>query len=89
MYVWMVRMVLKRAGGFPFLLRKHCFLGLTPVSSDTTALSKFYFKRKLKIVREFLRKCLFFKSQKVSATGYYDIENLLPDVIKISPLFRC
>ncbi len=32
-------------------------------------------------MREFLRKHLFFKSQKVAATGYYDIENPLPDMI--------
>ncbi len=62
-----------------FFSKKHVFLGLTPVYSETTALSKSYFKLKLQIVREFPRKRLFFKSQKVAATCYYDIENLLPD----------
>ncbi len=56
------------------------FLGLTPVYSETTALSKSYFKLKLQIVREFLRKRLFFKSQKVAATGYYGIQDPLPDL---------
>ncbi len=64
-------MPLKRA-------RIHSFLDLTPVSSDTTALSKSYFKLRLKIVRVFLRKRLFFKSQEVAATGYYGIEDPLP-----------
>ncbi len=54
---------------------------MTPVYSDTNALSKSYFKPTLQIVREFLRKCLFFKTQKVAVTGYYDIEDPLPDVI--------
>ncbi len=32
-------------------------------------------------MREFLRKRLFFKTQKVAATGYYGIEDPFPDVI--------
>ncbi len=32
-------------------------------------------------MREFLRKYLFFKSQTVAATGYYGIEDPLPDII--------
>ncbi len=45
---------------------KHVILGLTPLSSDTTALSRSY---------------LFFKSLKVTVNGYYGIENPLPNVI--------
>ncbi len=67
MCVKMVRMPLKCALGELFFL---VFLGLTPVYSETTALSKSYFKLKLQIVREFLQKRLFFKLQKVAATGH-------------------
>ncbi len=50
-------------------------------SSHTAVLSKSYFDLRLKIMREFLRKrLLFFKSQKVAATGYYDIEDSVPNV---------
>ncbi len=49
-------------------LQKHGFLGLTPVYSKTTALSKPYFILKLQSVRKFLRKCLLFKKQKVDST---------------------
>ncbi len=42
MYVWMVRMPFKRARGKLFS-KKHGFLGLTPVYSETTALSKPYY----------------------------------------------
>ncbi len=73
-------MPLKCARGELFSPKKHVFLGLTPVYSETTALSKSYFKFKLQSVREFLRKRLFFKSQKVAATGYYDIGDPLPDL---------
>ncbi len=59
---------------FFFLLTTRVILGVTPVSSDTTALTKSYFKLTLKIVRGFLQKCLFFKSQIVTATGCYGIE---------------
>ncbi len=65
-----------RAGNF--FLQKHGFLGLTPVYSETTALSKPYFILKLQSVRKFLRKRLLFKKQKVDSTGYYGIEDPLP-----------
>ncbi len=72
-----------------FFSKKHVFLGLTPVYYETTALSKSYCKLQLQIVREFLRKCLFFKSQKVAATGYYGIEDPLPDLnSKLGLFFR-
>ncbi len=87
MYVWMVHMALKRARGAFFLL-KTPLSGLTPVSSDTTTLTKPYFKHGLKIVRQFLRKRLFFKTQKVTATGYYGIEDPFPDVISKFRRFR-
>ncbi len=68
-----------RAGNV-FSLKKHGFLGLTPVYSETTALSKPYFILKLQSVRKFLRKRLLFKKQKVDSIGYYDIEDPLPDL---------
>ncbi len=61
--------------------KKHGFLGLTPVYSETTALSKPYFILKLQSVRKFLRKRLLFQKQKVDSTGYYGIEDLFPDLI--------
>ncbi len=64
MYVWIVRMPFKRARGERFFLKKHGFLGLTPVYSETTALSKSYFILNLQSVRKFLRKRLLFKKQK-------------------------
>ncbi len=67
------------ARGEHFSSKKHGFLGLTPVYSETTSLSKPYFILKLQIVRKFLRKRLLFKKQKVDSTGYYGIEDLLPD----------
>ncbi len=54
-YVWIVHMPFKRARGELFL-KKHGFLGLTPVYSETTALSKPYFILKLQSVKKFLRK---------------------------------
>ncbi len=69
-YVWMVHMPLKHGRGGHFFSKKHGFSGLTPVSWDTTTLTRSYFKLGLKIVREFLRKRLFFKSGTVAATGY-------------------
>ncbi len=74
MYVWIVRMPFKRARG-TYFFKKHGFLGLTPVYSETTALSKPYFILKLQSVRKFLRKRLLFKKQKVDSIGYYDIED--------------
>ncbi len=85
-FVWMVCITLKRARG-AFFSKKHGFLGLTPVYSETTASSKPYFILKLRSVRKFLRKCLFFKTQKVTSTGYYGIEDPFPDLI--SKLRRC
>ncbi len=86
--VWMVRMPFKRACGFPFFFKKHGFLGLTPVYSETTALSKPYFKLKLRSVRKFLQKRLFFKTQKVAETGSYGIEDPFPDLISKLRHFR-
>ncbi len=81
MYVWMVRMLVKRARRELFSPKKHGFLGLTPVYSETTALSKPYFILKLQSVRKFLQKRLLFKKQKVDSTGYYGgIEDPLPEL---------
>ncbi len=77
--VWMVRILFKRACRELFSQKKHGFLGLTPVYSETTALSKPYFILKLQSVRKFLRKGMLFKKQKVDSTGYYGIEDPLPD----------
>ncbi len=76
----MVRIPFKRARG-TFFPKKHGFLGLTPVYSEITALSKPYFILKVQGVRKFLRKCLLFKKQKVDSTGYYGIEDPFPDLI--------
>ncbi len=76
-----VRMPFKRARGKLIYPKKHGFLGLTPVYSETTALSKPYFILKLQSVRKFLQKCLLFKKQKVDSTGYYGIEDPFPDLI--------
>ncbi len=67
-----------RAGNV-FSLKKQGFLGLTPVYSETTALSKPYFILKIQSVRKFLRKRLLLKKQKVDSIGYYDIEDPLPE----------
>ncbi len=64
-----------------FSYKKHGFLGLTPVYSETTALRKPYFTLKLQSVRKFMRKCLLFKKQKVDSTGYYGIDDPFPDLI--------
>ncbi len=74
-------MPFKRACGKLIYPKKHGFLGLTPVYSETTALSKPYFILKLQSVRKFLRKCLLFKKQRVDSTGYYGIEDPFPDLI--------
>ena len=81
-------MPFKRARRFPYSPKKHDFLGLTPVYSETTALSKPYFKLKLRSVRKFLRKRLLFKKQKVDSTGYYGIEDPFPDLISKLRRFR-
>ncbi len=69
-----------------FFLKKHGFLGLTPVYSETTALSKPYFILKLQSVRKFLRKRLLFKKQKVDSTGYYGQSNFNLILQKLSIL---
>ncbi len=69
------------ARGERFSPKKHGFLGLTPVYSETTGLSKPYFILKLQSVRKFLRKCLLFKKQTVDSTGYYGIEDPFPDLV--------
>ncbi len=88
MCVWMVHMPFKRARGELFSSTKHGFFGLTPVYSETTALSKPYFILKLRSVRTFLRKSLLFKKQKVDSTGYYGIEDPFPDLISKLLCFR-
>ncbi len=77
----MVRMPFKRSRVELFTPKKHGFLGLTQVYSETIALSKPYLILKLQSVRKFLRKCLLFKKQKVDSTGYYGIEDPFPDLI--------
>ncbi len=81
MYVWMVCTPFKRARGQLFSPKNTAFLGLTPVYSETTALSKPYFILKRKSVRKFLQKRLLFKKPKVDSTGYYGIEDPFPDLI--------
>ncbi len=87
MYVGLYVCPLNARAGNVFLKKTHGFLGLTPVYSETTGLSKPYFILKLQSVRKFLRKCLLFKKQKVDSTGYYGIEDPFPDLI--SKLRRC
>ncbi len=53
------------ARGERFSPKKHGFLGLTPVYSETAALSKPYFILKCRSVRKFRRKRLLFKKQKL------------------------
>ncbi len=68
--------------------KKHGLLGLTPVCSETTALSKPYFILKRRSVRKFRRKRMLFKTQKVDSTGYYGIEDPFPDLISKLRRFR-
>ncbi len=86
-YVCMEHMSFKRARA-TFFSKKHGFLILTSVYSETTALNKPYFILKLLSVRKFRRKRLHFKTQKVDSTGYYGIEDPLPDVISKLRRFR-
>ncbi len=65
MYVWMVRIFFKRARVERFSPKKHGYLGLTPVYSETTALSKPYFILKLQSMRKFLLKRLFSRHKKL------------------------
>ncbi len=76
---WYVCSLNARAGNIS--PKKDGFLGLTPIYSETTALSKPYFILKRRSVRKFLLKCLLFKKQKVDSTGYYGIEDPFPDLI--------
>ncbi len=48
-----------------FFLKKHGFLGLTPIYSESTAFSKPYFILKLRSVRKFLRKRFFSRNKKL------------------------
>ncbi len=48
-----------------FFSKKHVFLGLTPVYSETTAISKPYFILKLQSVRKFMLKGLFSRNKKL------------------------
>ncbi len=73
--VWMVHMPFKRPSGELFSHKNHGFLGLTPVYSETTALSNPYFKLQLQSVRKIQRKRLFFSTQKVDSTCYYGFED--------------
>ncbi len=86
MYGWYVCHL--NARGERFSPKKHGFLGLTPVYSETTALSKPYFILKLHSVRKFLQKRLLFKKQKVDFTGYYGIDDPFPDLISKLRRFR-
>ncbi len=85
-YGWYVCPLNTHAGNF--FSKKHGFLGLTPVYSETTALSKPYFILKLRSVRKFQQKRLLFKTQKVDSTGYYGIEDPYPDLISKLLRFR-
>ncbi len=64
-----------------FFLQKTRLFRLDPVYTETTALSKPYFKLKLRSLSKFLRKLLFFKTQKVASTDPF------PDLI--SKLRHC
>ncbi len=68
MYVWIVRMPFKRARGELFSSKKHKFLGLTPVYSETTALSKPYFILKLQSVRNSCENACFSRNKKLIRT---------------------
>ncbi len=85
-YGWYVCPLNARTGNF--FSKKHGFLGLTPVYSETTALSKPYFIPKLQSVRKVRRKHLLFKKQKVDSTGYYGIEDPFPYLVSKLRRFR-
>ncbi len=63
MYGWYVCSL--NARGELFSPKKHGYLGLTPVYSETTALSKLYFILKLQSMRKFLLKRLFSRHKKL------------------------
>ncbi len=75
----MVHMPLKPACGFPYFLLKDDFLGLTTVSSGTTAFSNSYLYLGSTLCYSSCEMFFFFKSQNVTTTVYYGIENPLPD----------
>ncbi len=78
---WYICPLKARAGNF-FLQKKHVFLGLTPVYSETTALREIWAPN-CGIIPA--KRFFFSKSQKVTETGYYAIENPLPDfILKLS-----
>ncbi len=56
------------------------FSGSTPVSSNTTALAKSYFKTWAQNCERIPAKTLVFQVT-VTATGYYGIEDPLPNII--------
>ncbi len=85
-YGWYICPLNSRAGNV--FLQKHGFLGLTPVYSEITALSKPFFILKLRSVRKILRKRLLFKKQKADSTCYYGIEDPFPDLISKLRHFR-
>ncbi len=76
MYVWMVRMLFKRAPEKNFSPKKHGFIGLTPVYSETTALNKPYFILKLQSVRKFLRKRLLSVTMALKTLYQIYIQNI-------------
>ncbi len=47
-----------------------------------------YFKLKLRSMRKFRRKPLFFKTQKIAENGYYGIEDPFPNIISKLCRFR-
>ncbi len=61
--------------GFLFFSKKHGFLGLTPVYSETTG-------------EKIPAKTLAFQETKVNSTGYYGIEDPFPDLISKLRHFR-
>ncbi len=65
MYVWMVRMLFKRARRERFTPKNTAIQFFTPVYSETTALSKPYFILKLQSMRKFLLKRLFSRHKKL------------------------
>ncbi len=64
--------------------KKQGFLGLTPVYSENTALSKPYFILKAPKCEKISAKT----KQKVDSTGYYGIEDPFPDLISKLRRFR-
>ncbi len=77
MYVWMVRILFKRARQELFSPKKKRLFRL-----DSCLYKQPYFILKLQSVRKFLRKRMLFKKQKVDSTGYYGIETLYQILIQ-------